>query len=83
MRRIIIFIIFLISIFIINLVFYFISDDYRFFLKKIKNRDDVIYLDEKTYDDKEIINNNKILDNAERININKNNDKIFNLEKNN
>jgi len=79
MRKIIIFIIFLISTFIINLIFYFISDDYRFFLKKIKNTDNVVYLDEKKYDD---IVEDKILDNAEFVNTNKSNDKIFELKKN-
>ena len=79
MRKIIIFIIFLISTFIINLIFYFISDDYRFFLKKIKNTDNVVYLDEKKYDD---IVEDKILDNAELVNTNKSNDKIFELKKN-
>ena len=79
MRKIIIFIIFLISTFIINLIFYFISDDYRFFLKKIKNTDNIIYLDEKKYDD---VIEDKILNNAKLVNTNKSNDKIFELKKN-
>lgn len=89
MRKIIIFIIFLISIFIVNLIFYFISDDYRFFIKKIKNPDRVVYLEEKNYDDnienKDIIKKDKILDkkilnNAEIIATSKDNKKIFKLK---
>lgn len=51
MKKIIYFIIFFIFIFWINVCFYFISDDYRFFLKKIKNTDEVVYLDEKNIND--------------------------------
>jgi hypothetical protein len=83
MRKIIIFIIFLISIFIINLIFYFISDDYKFFIKKLKNNDTVIYLDDKNYDDKKVIDeknvNEKILKNAEVIDTDKTNTKIFKI----
>ena len=77
MRKIIIFIIFLISIFVINLIFYSISDDYRFFLKKIKDTESVIYLDEKEYDDSL---DNEILKEAEIVSTNKNNNKIFELK---
>jgi len=77
MRKIIIFIIFLISIFIVNLIFYFISDDYKFFLKKIKNTDDVVYLEKKEYTDKI---DNEVLTGSEIINTNKVNDKIFEQE---
>lgn len=80
MRKIIIFIIFLISIFIVNLIFYFISDDYRFFLKKIKDTDEVVYLEEKTYNDEL---DNEILEDAELVNTNKNNEKIFELKEDN
>ncbi len=79
MRKIIIFIIFLISIFIINLIFYFISDDYRFFIKKIKNTDDIVYLEDKQYNDEEI-KDEEILNNAELVNTNKSNDRIFELK---
>jgi len=86
MRKIIIFIIFLISIFIINLIFYFISDDYKFFIKKLKNNDTVIYLDDKNYDDKKVIDeknvNEKILKNAEVIDTDKTNTKIFKIWQN-
>jgi len=91
MRKIIIFIIFLISIFIVNLIFYFISDDYRFFIKKIKNPDSVVYIEEKNYDDNIEKENNykenkkidkKILNNAEIIATSKDNNKIFKLKEN-
>lgn len=51
MRKFIAFIIFLIIIFITNLVFYILSDDYKFFLKKLKWNEEEIYLEEKKYDD--------------------------------
>lgn len=51
MRKVIGFIIFLIIIFVVNLFFYFLSEDYRFFLKKIKDTDEVIYLEEKEVSD--------------------------------
>ena len=41
MRNAILFIVFLILTFIINIIFYYISDDYRFFLKNLKNEDNV------------------------------------------
>jgi len=77
MRKIIIFIIFLISIFIVNLIFYFVSDDYRFFLKKIKSPDEVVYLEDKVFDD---TLDNEILNNAEVVVTNKGNEKIFELK---
>jgi len=79
MRRIIIFIIFLIAIFIVNLIFYFLSSDYRFFLKKIKNPDEIVYLEDKVYDD---TLDNTVLDDVEIINTDKNNEKIFELKEN-
>lgn len=45
------FLIFFIILFSINVVFYYISEDYRFFLKKIKNKDEVVYLEEKGMSD--------------------------------
>ena len=45
-------IVFIIMIFIVNIVFYYISDDYRFFVKKIKNSDKVVYTHEKNINDK-------------------------------
>ncbi len=77
MRKIILFIIFLISIFIVNLIFYFLSDDYKFFLKKIKNPEEIVYLDDKVYDDSI---DDKILNNAEVVVTNKGNEKIFELK---
>jgi hypothetical protein len=79
MRRIIIFIIFLIAIFIVNLIFYFLSSDYRFFLKKIKNPDEIVYLEDKVYDDNL---DDIILEDAEIINTDKSNEQIFELKKN-
>lgn len=57
MRKIIIFILFIISVFVINAAFYFISDDYRFFLKKIKNGDDIVYEVNKPVNDNFSIEN--------------------------
>ena len=77
MRKIIAFIIFLISIFVINLIFYFVSDDYRFFLKKIKDTDEIVYLEEKTYNDSLEKN---VLENAEVVKLSTENEKIFELK---
>lgn len=41
MRNAILFIVFLIFSFIINIIFYYVSDDYRLFLKNLKNEDNV------------------------------------------
>jgi hypothetical protein len=79
MRKIIAFIIFLISIFIINLIFYFLSEDYRFFLKKIKDTDNIVYLEDKTYDDSL---EKEILDEAEVVELSNENEKIFELKEN-
>lgn len=57
MRKIIIFILFIISVFVINAAFYFISDDYRFFLKKIKNGDEIVYEVNKPVNDNFSIEN--------------------------
>ena len=51
MRKFSTFILFLISVFILNIVFYFLSDDYRFFLKKLKNGNEVVYENEAQIDD--------------------------------
>ena len=42
---------FIIIVFTLNIIFYYSSDDYRFFVKKIKNKDEVIYVDSKEIDD--------------------------------
>ena len=42
---------FIIIVFTLNIVFYYISDDYRFFIKKVKNSDNVIYIETKIVDD--------------------------------
>jgi hypothetical protein len=44
-------------VFVINAAFYFISDDYRFFLKKIKNGDDIVYEVNKPVNDNFSIEN--------------------------
>lgn len=72
MRKLIIFIIFLIIIFLVNLIFYTISDDYKFFLKKIKDNEEVIYTEEEKIDD-------KLID-AEVVETNKKNEMIFDLK---
>lgn len=77
MRKIIGFIIFLIIIFVVNLVFYFLSDDYRFFLKKIKDTDQVVYLEEKIIDD--TVEQNT-LEWAEIAKISDKNEEIFELK---
>lgn len=74
MRKLIIMIIFLIIIFVVNLIFYFLSDDYRFFLKKFKNKEEIVYLEEKQYDD---VLENDILHNAEVAKVSNNNQNIF------
>lgn len=45
MRRIILFLVFLVFLFLVNIIFYFLSEDYQFFLKKIKNNNEIIYID--------------------------------------
>lgn len=53
MRKIIVFIIFLIILFIVNIWFYILSDDYKLFLKDLKNNnnDSRVELDEKSFSD--------------------------------
>ena len=80
MRKIIALIIFIIIIFWVNLLFYFLSEDYRFFLKKIKEKDDVIHMEEKNYNDnleKVDINN---IDTNELVEISNKNEEIFDIE---
>lgn len=36
----------ILAIFILNIVFYFVSDDYRFFLEKLKYKDKTVYIDD-------------------------------------
>lgn len=79
MRKVIAFIIFIIIIFGVNLIFYFLSEDYRFFLKKIKDKDDVVYMEEKVYNDNlETID----LDVAEQelVEVSKENEEIFDMD---
>ncbi len=53
----------LITIFLLNLWFYYFNEDYRFFIKKMKNSDDVIYIDDnlKIDDEDNFKDNNKDL----------------------
>jgi len=51
MRRIIVFLVFLVFLFLVNVIFYFVSDDYKFFLKKIKNNDEIVYIDDTEIND--------------------------------
>ena len=77
MRKIIIFIIFLIIIFIVNISFYFLSEDYRFFLKKIKDTNEIVYLEDKNInDDLEP----DIPEGAEFVKLSNENEKIFEIK---
>ncbi|QFR38960.1 hypothetical protein A9Q91_01865 [Candidatus Gracilibacteria bacterium 28_42_T64] len=51
MRKLIHILFIFIIIFFVNFIFYFISDDYKFFLKKIKDSDSIIYTEEKIVND--------------------------------
>ena len=51
MRRLIVFLVFLVILFLVNVTFYFLSEDYEFFLKKIKNDDEIVYIDDDIIDD--------------------------------
>lgn len=51
MRRIIVFLVFLVFLFLVNVTFYFLSEDYKFFLKKIKNNDEIVYIDDHEIND--------------------------------
>jgi hypothetical protein len=35
----------------VNVTFYFLSEDYEFFLKKLKNDDEIVYMDDIIIDD--------------------------------
>jgi len=74
MRKIILFIIFLIIIFIVNVSFYFLSEDYRILLKNIKNKDIIINIKESTFND--TINDENI-NNLEKVVVNKVKDDVF------
>lgn len=79
MRKIIWFVVFLIIIFVVNLAFYLLSDDYKFFLKKIKDKDNVVYLEDKVINDKL---EQKTLSWAEIVELSKENEKIFGSKSN-
>ncbi|MDF1682975.1 MAG: hypothetical protein P1U46_04675 [Patescibacteria group bacterium] len=71
MRNIILFMIFLIISFFVNVLFYYVSEDYRFFLKNIKTDEKIV-----TNSDYEITDD---LENIEENNFNQN-DNIISLE---
>ncbi|MDD2871609.1 MAG: hypothetical protein PHS49_06475 [Candidatus Gracilibacteria bacterium] len=77
MRKVIVFLIFLIIIFIVNILFYFVSDDYREFLKNLKNKENTtVSLDEKAFNDipqLEVSDSEKIVPSTK-------NEEIFTLE---
>lgn len=93
MRNAILFIIFLIFSFFINVIFYYISDDYRLFLKNIKNDSNISKIDDSflsiknnfsdTQDSTSITNDSIIIDeieiddSIELVKINNENDNIF------
>lgn len=52
---------FISAFFLINLVFYYSSEDYRFLLKKLKNTDEVVYIEDKNITD-DYIEKETILD---------------------
>jgi len=58
MRKMIHILLILIIIFFVNFFFYFISDDYRFFLKKLKDNESVIYIEKPIINDDFIIEDN-------------------------
>lgn len=79
MRKVIAFIIFLIIIFVVNILFYYLSLDYRSFLKNFKNKDNTINLEEKSFSD--TLEIEKIPDDLEKVEISKINDEIFSSKK--
>jgi hypothetical protein len=89
MRNAILFIIFLIFSFFINVVFYYISDDYRLFLKNIKNDSDISKIENSSLslnnenNEKKDINIELLDDDIEFIKPNNENDIIFNKSDNN
>jgi len=97
MRNTILFIIFLIFSFLINVVFYYISSDYRYFLKNLKNNEltieeqsdflneDLSYIEnnEPQEEEKNEIDNIKLGDNIEIVKTSNENNIIFNKETDN
>lgn len=77
MRNSILFIIFLIIIFVLNIFFYIISEDYRSFLKDLKQTDEIV---QQELIEKEQKQELEIEDSSKTIEINKNQSKIFDQE---
>tara|TARA_Y100001960_G_C14172138_1_gene585980 strand:- start:287 stop:541 length:255 start_codon:yes stop_codon:yes gene_type:complete len=46
---------FLVFLFLLNITFYFISEDYQFFLKKLKNSEEIVKVNEIQVSDDVII----------------------------
>jgi hypothetical protein len=62
MRWVVKFLVFFIIIFFVNILFYFISSDYRFFLEKIKYPDSIVHEDDNIISDVEdILDNSHII----------------------
>jgi len=86
MRNAILFIIFLIFSFFINVIFYYISDDYRLFLKNIKNDSNISKLEDSFLSsniEKNTTNIELLDEKIEVIKSNNQNDIIFNKADNN
>jgi hypothetical protein len=58
MRRLIVILIVLITFFVANLILFNFSQDYKFFVKKLKNPNEVVYVKDKELLD-EVDNTNK------------------------
>ena len=77
MKTIINFLIFFTFMFLVNISFYYISEDYRFFLKKLKKSNQVVYLEEKTINDDYNTSDVGLSSAKENIDININNNEII------
>lgn len=56
MRNILRFLVFLLFLLLANIIAYVVSEDYRFFLKKLKYREEVVYDTNQKVDDSNRIN---------------------------
>jgi hypothetical protein len=56
--------IFLLVVFFLNILFYFLSEDYRFFIEKMKYRDIAVETQENPYDEEEIRTYEDVLETA-------------------
>lgn len=79
MKLLIKFLFFLLILFFLNVIFYFLSDDYKFFLQNLKHNWDIINQENK--ENKNILDNNNnddILDKNLNSNLNSNNNNLNN-----